>query len=150
MNFIYITKKHTKAVEDTEVSVTWSKQGGKYHHPDLRFSFSDAIKEKAYKNVSYLIGAYDKDEPSKIWFVKSDEHRGYKLSKSQKSNRFTFTPTGMAKVIKDPMRFVGNYDLYYDPYVKLWYIDCNKKDGTNDTSSLRDLADELKKGFKEN
>ena len=127
MNFIYITKKVVRSDDGNEVSVTWSRPGGKMRNPDLRFSFSESIKIKAFKKADYLVAAYDRDIPTRIWFDCSDKTAGYKLSKSERSYRYVFCPTGMADVIENATRFVGNYELYYDPIVKMWYIDSEKR-----------------------
>ena len=126
MNFIYVTKQRHIFVDCTEVAVTYIRALGKDKECDFKFSFNQNIVDKVFRNVDYLVAAYDTDCPNKIWLKESTKDMGYKLV--EKSNkRKTLTPTGLARVVDNPESFIGDYQLMYDHQIKMWYIDRTEK-----------------------
>lgn len=126
MNFIYVTKHKRTSDSTTEVAVTYIKASGKDCAREFRFSFSEQIITKLFRNVQYLIVAYDTDNPSRIWFKESDANIGYKIVKKQGA-RQVLSPYGLARVVDDPQSFIGDYQLMYDNTIKMWYIDRNER-----------------------
>ena len=130
MSMVYITKSknRTGAQNDMDVVVSYNKVHRSAEPCVLRFSFSETIKEKAFKHDSYIMFAYDRDKPTRIYVTGADEVNGYKLSRlSGDSKRYYCAPSKLADVVKAPKVFIGNYFLDYDPDVRMWFIDCDKK-----------------------
>lgn len=128
MNFVYITKSRRSLIGDSiDVSASFNKTNGKDNPSDFRFSFSETIKSKVFRNVEYLVAAYDSDCPNRIWFKEDTEDRGFKLFRGKGKGRFILTPSGLGALVDDPTSFVGDYDLLYDPMIKMWYIDRTEK-----------------------
>lgn len=145
MSFIYVTKnaRRTKTRKDADVIVSYVKIHGGNYPTDLKFSFSEAIKEKAFKNVEYLVCAYDKEQPTRIWFSGDASKIGYKLfNPKSKGTRFIFQPSGLAKIVKDPAKFAGDYELKYALTEKMWFIEKEPEW----MQSLRELQRETMKG----
>lgn len=128
MNFVYITKaRRSQIANSTEVSVSYNKTNGKNNPSDFRFSFSESIKSKVLRNIEYLVVAYDSDCPDRIWFKEDTEEHGFKLYRGNGKGRYVFTPSGLANIVDIPTSFVGDYELLFDPIIKMWYIDRNEK-----------------------
>ena len=126
MNFVYVTKQKHTFVDSVEVAVTYIKALGKNRESDFRFSFSESIITKVFRNVDFLIAAYDTDSPDKLWLKDANKDMGYKIV-SKTGTRKTFTPIGLADLVDDPQSFVGDYELKYDHQIKMWYIDRTEK-----------------------
>lgn len=129
MDFVYISKSAKVKKDNIDVSVSYIKTQNTKAQFELKFSFSASTKEKSFKSINYIVCAYADSDPAKIWFKGvSDENIGYKLAKTG-GKRLICSPFGLAKVVKTPKDFVGNYELFYEPNLRMWYIDRNKKIG---------------------
>ena len=131
MNFVYAIKTNNRRgqtdIDLIDVTVTIGKSEMKAAPKTLRFSFSKAVKEKAFTKVDYLIPAIDTDNPSRIYFLAKNE-RGYKLCPgSGTGQRFYLVPSSLAMLIDKMEKYIGDYDLQYDPVCTMWFIDADKK-----------------------
>ena len=126
MNFVYVTKQKHTCSSSVEIAVTYIKASGKNKESDFRFSISENITDKVFRNVEYLVAAYDTDCPEKIWFKEATKEIGYKIVKKN-GTRHTFSPYGLARIVNNPESFVGDYNLMYDHTIKMWYIDRTEK-----------------------
>ena len=61
MNFVYVTKQKHTCSSSVEIAVTYIKASGKNKESDFRFSISENITDKVFRNVEYLVAAYDTD-----------------------------------------------------------------------------------------
>ena len=129
MNFIYVVKGCTgkrRVPENIDCSITYIKRKARNGEMQFRVSFSPSIVAKAFRNIGYLICAYDTDRTERIWFKDGDKDTGYKLQNSD-STRYVLAPNGLSDIVDEPKSFVGDYELMFDPIVKMWYIDRDQK-----------------------
>ena len=109
----------------TDISINLSKKSTTGEFTHLNFTFRNGIEKIILSDVENESLQFCVHK-NRIYFRGADASVGYKLYKAtaQCSNRYTKIP-----IFDNAKYFVGDYELKYDDFLELYYIEKERKNG---------------------
>jgi len=99
---------------EKDVSIAVNKCGADHHKPSFDITFRNGVAELITEGQGRISVAFLEN---RIYF-KPDEN-GYKVSDSKNPDR----KTSRLKLAEDHSDFIGSYDLQFDSYIKLYFVE---------------------------
>jgi len=121
----WVTKSKSSYDRDTskDISVSLSKKKGSPEYTHVSFTFRNDIEKIFLGQVEYVQFCVYKN---RIFFRPAESTVGYKLYKASSTcaNKYTRFPK-----FSGAIEFVGDYELKYDDFLELYYIEKEVEDG---------------------